>query len=59
MTDSEKVQGIKDHRLFARNMDEWKEKYGRFLNASEVMAQIRRECEAKYPFVDIDSFLTS
>lgn len=53
------MQGIKDHRLFARNMDEWKEKYGRFLNASEVMAQIRRECEAKYPFVDIDSFLTS
>lgn len=60
MTDSEKVQFIKDLHLFTRNHDEWDEKFKRFRgDATEIMAQIRRECEEKYPSVDLDTFLWS
>lgn len=41
------------------DLDEWNEKYGRFADDSEVMAQIRRVCKSQYPNVDIDSFLDS
>lgn len=60
MTDSEKVQYIKDLHLLTRTGDEWNEKFKRFRgDATEIMAQIERECEEKYPYVDLDSFLWS
>lgn len=59
MTDSDKVQHLRVLHLLTRDKNEWDEKYKRFADDSEVMAQIRRECEARYPNVDIDSFLDS
>ena len=59
MTDSEKVQCIKEHRLFTRTKTEWDNKYNHFLNDSDILSHIRKKCEALYPYVDIDEFLES
>lgn len=60
MTDSEIVQHIKHLHLFTRTSDEWDKKFKRFNgDAAEILAHIRRECEERYPNVDLDTFLWS
>ena len=60
MKDKEKVDIIKNIRFLTNTKLEWNERYGYLKkDYKAIMEQVREDCAANYPEVDIDQFVES